>query len=146
MLGGIAFLLFITCKMKCPCQENCPGVGKLGLYPGALHGGTASDPLETLFAGSSYTLGGAQRYITSLSKAINGFMQREYPDFGPGLTIIPNLPSPQANISWEDLSKHFISCRHGALVPGKIHFSVRLYVCCQKYMKTRPSKQCKSLI
>ena len=78
------------------------------------------DPLERLFPGSTYTFGGSQRYTTSIAKAIQAFTDREYPDVGgKGLKIVPDLPRPQDGITWEDLSKHCVTERHGGLVQGK---------------------------
>ena len=78
------------------------------------------DPLERLFPGSTYTFGGSQRYTTSIATAIQAFTDREYPDVGgKGLKIVPDLPRPQDGITWEDLSKHCVTERHGGLVQGK---------------------------
>ena len=101
-------------------QGGCPGAGKLGFQSGALHANTSLDPLERLSAGSTYTFGGVQRYITSMATAIKAFTDREYPDVGgEGLTIVPDLPSPQDGITWEDVSKHCVAGRHGGLVKGQ---------------------------
>ena len=110
-------------------QGGCPGAGKLGFQSGALHTNIWSlDPLERLFAGSTYTFGGVQRYITSMATAIQAFTDREYPDVGgEGLTIVPDLPSPQDGITWGDLSKHCVEEKLGALVRGqclKIHITL----------------------
>ena len=100
-------------------QGGCPGAGKLGFQSGALHANTSVDPLERLFAGSTYSFGGVQRYITSIATAIQAFVDREYPDVGgEGLTIVPHLPTPQDGITWDDLSKHCVAERHGGLVQG----------------------------
>ena len=107
--------------MSTTYQGGCPGVGKLGFQSGVLHANTSLDPLERLSAGSTYTFGGVQRYITSIATAIQAFTDREYPDVGgKGLTIVPELPSPQDGITWEDLSKHCVGQRHGGLVQGQI--------------------------
>ena len=107
--------------MSTTYQGGCPGVGKLGFQSGVLHANTSLDPLERLSAGSTYTLGGVQRYITSIATAIQAFIDREYPDVGrKGLTIVPELPSPQDGITWDDLSKHCVAQRHGGLVQGQI--------------------------
>ena len=100
-------------------QGACPGNGALGRHPGVLHQTTSIDPLERL-AGSTFSFGGAHRYIQRLSTAIKAFMDREYPDFGDkGLTIVPHLPSPQEGITWDDLTKHFVSERIGGLLQGQ---------------------------
>ena len=101
-------------------QGGCPGAGKLGFQSGVLHANTSLDPLERLSAGSTYTFGGVQRYITSMATAIKAFTDREYPNVGgEGLTIVPDLPSPQDGITWEDVSKHCVAERHGGLVQGQ---------------------------
>ena len=101
-------------------QGRCPGAGKLGFQTGVLHANTSLDPLERLSAGSTYTVGGVQRYITSIATAIKAFIDREYPDVGGlGLTRVPDLPSPEDGITWEDLSKHCINERHGGLLQGQ---------------------------
>ena len=99
-------------------QGGCPAAGKLGFQSGALHTNIWSlDPLERLFAGSTYTFGGVQRYITSMATAIQAFTDREYPNVGEkGLKIVPDLPSPHDRITWDDLSKHCVAERHGALL------------------------------
>ena len=96
---GISIILIFS-------QGACPGNGILGHHPGVLHQTTTLDPLERLaFAGSTFTFGGAHRFIKLLSTAIKAFMDREYPDFGgKGLTIVPHLPSPQEGITWDDLT------------------------------------------
>ena len=102
-------------------QGRCPGAGKLGFQSGILHANTSLDPLERLSAGSTYTFGGVQRYINSMATAIQAFTDREYPDIGgEGLTIVPDLPSLQDGITWEDLSKHCIAERHGGLLQGQV--------------------------
>ena len=102
-------------------QGFCPGAGILGPQPGALHTNTSKDPFERLFQGSTYTFGGHLRYTTSIASAIKAFTEREYPDVGgKGLKIVPDLPSPQEDISWADLSKHCIADRHGGLVQGNL--------------------------
>ena len=101
-------------------QGGCPGAGKLGFQSGALHANTSLDPLERLFAGSTYSFGGVQRYITSMATAVKVFIDREYPDVGgSGLKIVPDIPSPQGGINWDTLSKHCVAERHGALVQGQ---------------------------
>ena len=105
--------------MSTSYQGGCPASGKLGFQSGVLHTNNSLDPLERLSAGSSYTFGGVQRYITSIATAIQAFTDREYPDVGGrGLKIVPDLPSPQDGITWEDLSKHCVEERHGGLVQG----------------------------
>ena len=100
-------------------QGDCPGTGKLGYQSGVLHD-NGTDPLERLFSGSTYTFGGHQRYSASITTAIKAFTDREYPDVGgKGLKIVPELPSPQDGVTWEDLSKHCLKERHGALVQSK---------------------------
>ena len=109
-------------------QGGCPGAGKLGFQSGVLHANTSLDPLERLAAGSTYTFGGVQRYITSMATAIQAFTDREYPNVGgEGLMIVPDLPRPQDGITWEDLSKHCVEEKLGALVRGqclKIHITL----------------------
>ena len=57
-----------------------------------------------------------------MATAIQAFTNREYPAVGgKGLTIVPDLPNPQTQITWEDLSKHCASERHGGLVQGDVH-------------------------
>ena len=100
-------------------QGICPGAGRLGPQVGVLHNNTSLDPLERLFAGSTFAFGGAQRYIMCLSTAITAFMDREYPSVrSGGLTIVPHLPSPQEGISWDDLTKHYIAEKHGGIIQG----------------------------
>ena len=100
-------------------QGGCPAAGKLGFQSGVLHANTSVDPLERLSAGSTYSFGGVQRYITSIATAIQAFVDREYPDVGgEGLTIVPHLPTPQDGITWDDLSKHCVAEKHGGLVQG----------------------------
>ena len=97
----------------------CPGNGTLGHHRGVLHQTTSLDPLERL-AGSTFSFGGVHRYIKRLSTAIKAFMEREYPDFGgKGLTIVPHVPSPHEGITWDDLTKHFVSERIGGLIQGQ---------------------------
>ena len=101
-------------------QGGCPGDGILGHQRGVLHQTISLDPLERLFAGSTYTFGGAQRYINCLTTAIKAFIGREYPDVGgKGLLMVPHLPSPQEGITWDDLTKHFVAQRHGGLIQGQ---------------------------
>jgi len=101
---------------------GCPGDGILGHQRGVLHQTISLDPLERLFAGSTYTFGGAQRYINCLTTAIMAFIGREYPDVGgKGLLMVPHLPSPQEGITWDDLTKHFVAQRHGGLIQGSPH-------------------------
>ena len=102
-------------------QGDCPGAGTLGFQSGVLHDANNNlDPLERLSAGSTYTFGGAQRFITSIDSAIQVFTDREYPDVGgEGLTIVPHLPTPQDGITWEDLSKHCVADKLGGLVQGQ---------------------------
>ena len=103
-----------------PIQGTCPASGKLGFHRGVLHNGTSVDPLERLYTAVSYNFGGAQRYITSIATAIQAFIDREYPDVGSeGLTVVPDLQSPQGDIKWADLSKHCVVERHGGLVQSK---------------------------
>ena len=84
---------------------------------------TNEDPLERMLKGSTYTFGGASRYINSLETAIDAFIHREYPylenaNGQQGLRIVPSLPDADADITWEELSKHCISERHGGLLQG----------------------------
>ena len=75
------------------------------------------DPLERIFTESTYTFGGVQRYKDSIEKAIQAFIDREYPDVGGrGLKVVPDLPRPRDDITWEDVSKHWIAERHGGLL------------------------------
>ena len=101
-------------------QGACPGKGTLGCHRGVLHQTTSIDPLERLTsAGSTFSVGAVHRYIKRLSTAIKAFMVREYPDFsGKGLTIVPHVPSPQEEITWDDLTKHFVSERIGGVIQG----------------------------
>ena len=105
-------------------QGDCPGRGRLGFQSGVLHDANNNvDPLERLFAGSTYTFGGVQRYKTSIATAIQAFTDREHPDIGgKGLKVVPDLLSPQDGITWEDVSKHWVAERHGALVYGQCHY------------------------
>ena len=121
VLGLVALLMCIPPLIfHLSYQGRCPGVGKLGFQSGALHANTSVDPLQRLFAGSTYTFGGSQRYITSVTTAIQAFIDREYPDVGgKGLKIVPDLPSPQDGITWQDLSKHCVSERQGGLLQGQ---------------------------
>ena len=99
-------------------QGGCPGDGILGHQRGVLHQ-TIKDPLERLFAGSTYTFGGAQRYINCLTTAIKAFIGREYPGVGgKGLLMVPHLPRPQEGITWDDLTKHFVKERIGGVIQG----------------------------
>lgn len=99
-------------------QGDCPGAGILGFLPGVLHNAIVCvDPLERLFDKSTYTFGGVQRYKDSIEKAIQAFIDREYPDVGGrGLKVVPDLPRPRDDITWEDVSKHWIAERHGGLL------------------------------
>ena len=93
----------------------------LGPQAGALHLGTTIDPLERLLGGSTYTLGGAARYITSLSTAITAFIKRAYPTAGgKGLLVVPGLPSTTEDITWDEVTRHSIHQRHGGLLIGRI--------------------------
>ena len=103
-------------------QGVCPGDGVLGPQPSAFYK-TNEDPLERMLNGSTYTFGGASRYINSLEKAMDAFIHREYPYLKRvrgqrGLAIVPSLPSADTDITWEELSKHCISQRHGGLLQG----------------------------
>ena len=100
-------------------QARCPGAGVLGPQAGALYLGNTTDPLEQLFGTSTYTLGGAARYITSLSTAITAFIQRAYPTAGDkGLLVVPSLPSTTDDITWDEVTRHSIHQRHGGLLAG----------------------------
>ena len=104
----------------------CPGDGRLGPQPSAFHR-TSEDPLERMLKGSTYTFGGASRYIKSLETAIDAFIHREYPYLvnvmgQRGLKIVPSLPSADTDITWEELSKHCISERHGGLLQGNLTY------------------------
>merc|ERR1719167_1835680 len=80
----------------CCSRGDCPGAGILGFLPGVLHNAIVCvDPLERLFDKSTYTFGGVQRYKDSIEKAIQAFIDREYPDVGGrGLKVVPDLPRP----------------------------------------------------
>ena len=122
--SGVRSFVESNSKMQLPLmsptyQGGCPGAGKLGFQSGALHANTSLDPLEMLSVGSTYSFGGVQRYITSIATAIQAFTDREYPNVGEGLTIVPDLPSAQDGITWEDVSKHCVAERHGGLVQGQ---------------------------
>ena len=102
-------------------QARCPGAGVLGPQSGALHQGTTTNPLERLLATSTYNLGGAARYITSLSTAITAFIKRAYPTAGDkGLLVVPGLPSTTDDITWDEVTRHSIHQRHGGLLKGRI--------------------------
>ena len=102
-------------------QTRCPGAGVLGPQAGALHLGTTTDPLERLLGTSTYTLGGAARYVTSLSTAITTFIQRTYPTAGgKGMLVVPVLPSTTDSITWDEVTRHSIHQRHGGLLIGRI--------------------------
>ena len=93
----------------------------LGPQAGALHLGNTIDPLERLLGTSTYTLGGAARYITSLSTAIKAFIKRAYPTAGgKGLLVVPGLPSTTEDITWDEVTRHSIHQRHGGLLIGRI--------------------------
>ena len=105
-------------------QGVCPGDGVLGPQPSAFYK-TNEDPLERMLRGSTFTFGGASRYINSLETAIDAFIHREYPYLQDvskqqGLAIVPSLPSADTDITWEELSKHCISQRHGGLLQGDL--------------------------
>ena len=98
----------------------------LGPQPNAFYK-TNEDPLERMLKGSTYTIGGASRYINSLETAIDAFIHREYPYLEHvmgqrGLRIVPSLPSAGPDITWEELSKHCISERHGGLLQGSLTY------------------------
>ena len=98
----------------------------LGPQPNAFYK-TNEDPLERMLKGSTYTVGGASRYINSLGTAIAAFIHREYPYLDHvmgqrGLRIVPSLPSAGTGITWEELSKHCISERHGGLLQGSLTY------------------------
>ena len=102
-------------------QGSCPGANVLGIQSGQLYHDSGQDPLERLLAGSTYTIGGPDRYIKSLKTAIKSFIDREHPDIGePGLKIVPSLPSGQDGITWEQLSLHCIKERLGGVLEGKM--------------------------
>ena len=102
-------------------QGRCPGAGVLGPQSGALHLGNITDPLERLLGTSTYTLGGAARYITCLSTAITTFIQRAYPTAGgKGLLVVPVLPSTTDDITLDEVTRHSINQRHGGLLIGRI--------------------------
>ena len=91
----------------------------LGPQAGALHLGTTADPLERLLGGSTYSMGGASRYITSLFTAITTFIQRAYPEAGGhGLLVVPVLPSTTQDITWDEVTRHAVQERHGGLLAG----------------------------
>ena len=103
-------------------QGLCPGDGVLGPQTNALHSST-EDPLTRVLRGSTYTFGGVSRYNSSLKKAIDSFIHREYPyledvEKQQGLRIVPGLPNADTDITWEELTKHCISERHGGLIQG----------------------------
>ena len=91
----------------------------LGPQAGALHLGTTTDPLERLLGGSTYSLGGAARYLSSLTTAITTFIQRAYPKAGEkGLVVVPGVPSTTEDITWEEVTRHMVKERHGGLLAG----------------------------
>ena len=102
-------------------QGSCPGANVLGIQSGRLYHDSGQDPLERLLTGSTYTIGGPDRYINSLKTAIKSFIDREHPDIGePGLKIVPSLPSGQDGNTWEQLSLHCIKERLGGVLSGKM--------------------------
>ena len=115
---GLKFL-FTLHLLTPPSQAQCPGCGVLGPQPGVLHCGTTTDPLERLLGNSTYSMGGAARYITSLSTAIKAFIDRYYPRAGKkGLLVVPELPSTTEDITWEMVTRHMVHERHGGLLAG----------------------------
>ena len=91
----------------------------LGPQAGALHLGTTDDPLERLVGGSTFAMGGAARYLTSLIAAIRIFIQRVYPKAGEeGLLVVPLLPSTTEDITWEEVTRHMVHERHGGILAG----------------------------
>ena len=72
-------------------------------------------------------MGGAARYITSLSTAIKAFIDRYYPRAGKkGLLVVPELPSTTEGITWEEVTRHMVQERHGGLLAGMRVSSVML--------------------
>ena len=64
-------------------------------------------------------MGGAARYITSLSIAIKAFIDRFYPRAGKkGLLVVPEVPSITEDITWEKVTRHMVRERHGGLLAG----------------------------
>ena len=62
-------------------------------------------------------MGGAARYITSLSTAIKAFIDRYYPRAGKkGLLVVPELPSTTEDITLEKVTRHMVHERHGGLL------------------------------
>ena len=119
-------LVIIAFGLQFHFQGVCPGDGVLGPQPNAFYK-TNEDPLERMLKGSTYTVGGASRYINSLETAIDAFIHREYPYLDHvmgqrGLRIVPSLPSAGPDITWEELSKHCISERHGGLLQGSLTY------------------------
>ena len=99
----------------------------LGPQAGALHLGTTTDPLERLLGGSTYSLGGAARYISSLITAITTFIQRAYPKAGEkGLVVVPGVPSTTEDITWEEVTRHMVKEKHGGLLAGKRHLTLHV--------------------
>ena len=113
----IPLYLFTLHLLTPPPQAQCPGCGVLGPQPGVLHCGTTTDPLERLLGNSTYSMGGAARYITSLSTAIKAFIDRYYPRAGKkGLLVVPELPSTTEDITWEMVTRHMVHERYGGLL------------------------------
>ena len=74
----------------------------MGPQTNALHRST-EDPLTRMLRGSTYTFGGVSRYNSSLKKAIDSFIHREYPYLEKvkkqkGLRIVPGLPNADTDI------------------------------------------------
>lgn len=91
----------------------------LGPQAGVLHLGTTADPLERLLGSSTYSMGGASRYLSSLSSAIKSFIERAYPRAGEkGLLVVPVLPSTTEDITWEEVTMHLVQERLGGLLAG----------------------------
>ena len=99
----------------------------LGPQAGVLHLGITTDPLERLVGGSTYAVGGAARYLTSLIAAIRIFIQRVYPKAGEeGLLVVPLLPGTTEDITWEEVTRHMVKERHGGILAGKRHLSLHV--------------------